>query len=274
MSIGKKPAIAVSAAQQTDRYKQLCIAMGWMIFSVFCLLVLVGQVHAGEENLYAKHYKAQSLYPLKSMQANPDTQLYVSNHKEEDNVTMLEKGYDMMGTTGFTATDVAPELALEHGKAIQADTVLVYTKYSSAKAQASRKEFLKAEAKKAGKVIDETLLDEVTVYDYFASYWAKIPMPTFGVHIIKLNSLVTDYETDEVTKHPETGLKVVAVIRGSSAAKANILHGDSLLKIGDAVMDKPDDLFAAIKQYKGKTVTVVVKRGKKVMKMPVTLVKS
>ncbi|HAE99726.1 MAG TPA: PDZ domain-containing protein, partial [Methylophilaceae bacterium] len=41
------------------------------------------------ENLYEQNYKAQSTYPLASLQANPETKMYVSNHKEDDNISML-----------------------------------------------------------------------------------------------------------------------------------------------------------------------------------------
>lgn len=263
-----------SAAVPLDKRHQAFQKYVWMVLSALSLLLLMPHVSADETtpNLFAKHYKTQNAYQLKSLDAHPDTKLYVSNHKKQDNVTMLEKGYDMMGTTGFTASDVSPSLALAYGKQIKADTVLVYTKYSSAKAQASRKALVKSQAEKVGKVIDETLLDAETVYDYFASYWVKIPMPTFGVHVVKLRTMMTDPATDEVIKKSALGLKILAVIKGSAAAKAQIVSGDSLLQIGEVKMDVPDDLFTAVKRYKGQTAPVVIKRGRKVMTMPVTFI--
>lgn len=249
--------------------------MVWMLFSVIGLFLIFQSLSfadgLADDNLYAKNYKEQNAYHLKSSNPNPKTEMFVSNHKEEDNVSMLENGYDMMGSTGFTASDVPPNLALEFGQSIKADRVLVYTKYASAKAQHARADFLRAKAEKEGKVIDEKLIDEAVVYDYFASYWAKIPMPKFGVHIVKLQTVITDPGTDEVEKKEVKGLKVLAVINESPAAIANILKGDDLLKIGDVDINKPDDLFTAVGQYVGQTVPVVLQRGKEKLTVQVKM---
>ncbi len=223
-------------------------------------------------NLYAKNYKEQNPQQLKSMEANPDTKMYVSNHKDKDNISMLESGYDLMGTSGFTATEISPDLALQHGKTIKADTVLVYSKYGSAKTKQSKLAFIKEKAKKNGGEIDEKdLVEEDVQYDYYASYWAKLPMPLFGIHIIKLNQVSQDPETDEVKKEAQKGLKILAVIKDSPAAKAEILKGDNLLKMADTTINKPDDLFAAVKKYQGKTIPVVVQRGEQEMTLNVAL---
>jgi len=64
-------------------------------------------------------------------------------------------------------------------------------------------------------------------YKYYASYWAKIPAPLFGVHIIKLKSKQSEAQ----------GLKVLAVIKDSPAAKAGLQHGDVLLSIAGETVD-------------------------------------
>ena len=61
------------------------------------------------------------------------------------------------------------------------------------------------------------------------------------------------------------------MIQESPAAKAGIIRSDSLLKMGDAEMNKPDDLFAAVKKYQGKTVPVTVLRGEEELTMDVAL---
>ena len=104
----------------------------WMLVSLLTMatLLMAGKLLAAE-NLFEKNYQVQNTGNLVSLQANPDTKMFVSNHKDDDNISMLEDGYDMMGTSGFQASKVPPELALQHAKAIKADTVLVYTKYGS-----------------------------------------------------------------------------------------------------------------------------------------------
>jgi hypothetical protein len=107
-----------------------------------CLIQAVQTVQA-TENLYEQHYKAQNGGNLKSMEARPDTKMYVSNHDDEDNISMLETGYDMIGSSGFEAGGIAPDLALEHAKLIKADVVLVYSKYASKKSPLSKLALIK-----------------------------------------------------------------------------------------------------------------------------------
>ncbi len=230
-------------------------AMTFMLAGLLSLgmLLVATQIYAAELNLYAKNYTAQSSYPLKSQSANPDTKMYLSNHKEDDNISMLENGYDMMGSSGFSATESAVDGALQHGKAIKADTVLVYRKYGSAKTGSAKFELIKKAAKNGGVVDEKDLVEAPTEYNYYASYWAKLPMPLFGVHVIKLVRSPSDENEQKVA---EPGLKIIAVIKESPAFKANIVKGDTLLKIGDVSLDKADDLFAAVKRYAGQTVPV------------------
>ncbi len=226
----------------------------WMLVSLLAAgSLLVATKLFAAENLYEKNYQAQNTGNLASLQANPDTKMYVSNHKDEDNISMLENGYDMMGSSGFEAGDVAPVLALQHAKAIRADTVLVYSKYGSAKTAASKIQLIKESAKKNGGEVDaKDLADDTTHYNYYASYWAKLPAPLLGVHIIKL---VPKAQDDEAT--PESkGLKVLAVIKDSPAAKAGLVRGDVLLKIANIELNKPEELSSVVRQFQGQKVAI------------------
>lgn len=235
----------------------------WMFASFIglslTLFALINLAHADEVNPYAKNYKEQNTGNLKSQDLNPDTKIFVSNHKEEDNISMLENGYDMIGTSGFSATEASPDLALQHAKAIKADTVLVYRKYESAATASSKLQLIKEAAKKGGEIDPNDLEDGPTQYQYFASYWAKLPMPLLGVHVIKLKQMASDDEPAVLKEEP--GLKIIAVIKESPAAKASILKGDTLLKVGDVELAKADDLFAAVKRYAGQTVPVQLQRN-------------
>jgi hypothetical protein len=233
------------------------------------LSLLSMQINAEEENPYEKNYKVQNSSQLKSLQPNPDTKIYVSNHKEEDNISMLEKGYDMMGSSGFGGGDVAADLALQHGKNIKADTVLVYSKYGSSKTAESKMQAIKEALKNKGEVTEQDLAKDTTNYQYYASYWAKLPPPLLGVHIIKLKQKANpraDTEAKEIN-----GLKVIAVVNDSPAAKAAIARGDTLLKIGEFALEKPEDLFAAVKRYAGQNVPVVLQRGEENLTTTVAL---
>jgi hypothetical protein len=224
------------------------------------LLLLAASAHVGAaENPYEKNYKAQNAGGLVSMQANPDTKILLSKHKDEDNISMLEDGFDMMGSSGFDAGNVLPELALQHAKAIKADTVLVYKKYGSAKTPVSKMQLIKEAAKKGGGEVDAKDIEsfeEAPQYKYYASYWAKIPAPLFGVHIIKLAT--RDEETDQVIE--KKGLKVLAVIKDSPAAKAGLVRGDILYKFAETELNKPEALSPLVRKFQGQNVAIEYER--------------
>ncbi|MEY3882859.1 MAG: hypothetical protein RLZZ379_137 [Pseudomonadota bacterium] len=220
--------------------------------------LIATQLHAAEANvagvnLYAKNYKEQNGYHLKSQEANPETKIFVSNHKDDDNISMLEKGYDMMGSSGFDGTTAPADWALQHGKNIKADTVLIYSKYGSTKTPHGKLELIKEAAKSGGEIDAKDLVEEPIQYQYYASFWAKLPMPLLGVHVIKL---VKAESNEDAQATGDRGLKIIAVIYESPAAKAGVVKGDNLLKVGDVALAKADDLFAAVKRYAGQTVEV------------------
>jgi len=251
-------------------YKKFAL-ISFITFSTLFFAV-IHFANAAEVNPYTKNYQQQNTNNLKSLNANPDTKLLVSNHKEDDNISMLESGYDMIGSSGFSATEASPDLALQQGRAVKADTVLIYKKYESAKTASSQLQLIKEAAKKGEDIDPNDLVEEPTQYYFYASYWAKLPTPLLGVHIIKLRKGTSDNSeegADQVQDLP--GLKVIASIKDSPAAKANIVRGDTLLKIGDVDLVKADDLFAAVKRYAGQTVPVQLQRNGVDVQASVTL---
>ena len=235
------------------------VAAKLMLVSLLAMgtLLLASKSFAADTNLYEKNYKVQNTGNLSSLQANPDTKIYVSNHNDEDNISMLESGYDMMGSSGFDGSDVLPELALQHAKAIKADTVLIYKKYGSAVNSASKLDLIREAAKKGGEIDDKDLKEESIQYKYYASYWAKLPAPLLGVHIIKLAS--RDDETEQVVE--KKGLKVLAVIKDSPAAKAGLLRGDVLTKIADVELSKPEEFSGIVRKFQGQNVAIEYERN-------------
>lgn len=259
-------ALAVTPVVRNKNVVKKLMVAGFLSLSLV-LFGLINLAHAAEDNPYTKNYKEQNTSNLKSLEPNPDTKIYVSNHKDEDNISMLESGYDMIGSSGFSSTETSFDLALQHAKAIKADTVLVYKKYESAKTASSKLQLIKEAAKKGGEIDPNDLTEEPAQYYYYASYWAKLPMPLLGVHIIKLKQK----ESDDEPVQEERGLKIIAVIKDSPAAKASMTKGDSLLKIGDVELVKADDLFAAVKRYAGQTVPVELDRNGQNVQLMVAL---
>lgn len=235
----------------------------WMLISLLAMgTLLIATKLFAAENPFEKNYKAQNNTNLVSLQAKPDTKMYVSNHKDDDNISMLENGFDMMGSSGFVTGEAPADLALQHAKTIKADTVLVYTKFGSAKTVASKIAVIKEAAKKGGGVVeDKDLKEEPTQYDYYASYWAKLPAPLLGVHIIKLVLFAEDEEEAAANKKINTGLKILAVIKDSPAAKAGLKRGDTLYKIANVELNKPEELSSAVLKHQGQNVAIEFERA-------------
>lgn len=220
------------------------------------LLATFNLAALAEDNPYEKNYRPQK-GGLVSLNPNPDTQIFVSNHKKDDNISMLESGYDLMGESAFDGGDVPSDLALDHARAIKADTVLVYSKYGSNQSPLSQMQVIKEAAKK-GKDLTEKDLDTGQTFRYAATYWAKLPAPLLGVHVIKL---IPQRDTEDEKPEPIKGLEVIAVIKDSPADKAGIVRGDMLHKLDGVDLNLPESLSGMVRERQGKTVTIELDRS-------------
>jgi len=95
---------------------------------------------------------------------------------------------------------------------------------------------------------------------YAYRYWAKIAPPILGVHV-----------SGPALGEKTNGLTVIAVVKESPAAKAEIAEGDMILRIGDVDLTKPELLTQAAQRYQGQTVGLLVQRGGILDKKMVTL---
>ena len=219
-----------------------------------------------EENLFEKNYVLQSPEGFKSFEQMPNTKIMRGWDKDTDNVMMLENGYDFMGFSGFVSTNIPPSVALEHGKKIKADLILIYDRQinegdrASQFKQARRKAIEEKRVKDFGKVTEieiteDDLVDPNVIYDFYASFWVKLPKPTFGTHFIELGK-------GENRENAE-GVQVIAVIKGSAAAKAGILRNDSITSINGQKVTTPDELISLIRKHKGSDIDVGYMRNGK-----------
>jgi hypothetical protein len=229
----------------------LCLGAGLYVQATFA-----ADNAAVKENLYQTKYLAQNNSQLKSLVSAPETKLELGKDKAEDNTLMLENGYDLMGSSDFVSPAISTELARAFGKAIAADTVLVYESKVPVNTTLISLDGSDEGKKMASDANSNNSKSLQAIHG--ATYWAKLPKPLLGVHVIKLVP-ATDKEGAALASEVK-GLTIIAVIKESPAAKANVLKGDNLLKIGEMVLDQPDDLFAAVKRYKGQSVPVELQR--------------
>ena len=110
---------------------------------------------------------------------------------------------------------------------------------------------------------EEDLVDKNVRYEINATYWVKLPKPTFGAHFIKLKS---DSDPKSVQ-----GVQVIAVIKGSPAENAGVQKNDSITSVSGKLVENPDDLINAIKKNKGKSIEIGYIRNGKQSKVSVKL---
>jgi len=230
------------------------------------ILFIFNTALLAEENLFEKNFQRQSPKDFQSFEENLETKIMRGWEEKTDNIKMLEDGYDLMGFSGFGSTNLSPEVAREHGQKIKADMILLYDRQvnentrASAIKKARDRVLAKQKIEKKGElaeieITEEDLADSNALYTFKATYWVKLPKPTFGTHFIKISK--GDIQPEVV------GALVIAVIKGSPAAQAGILRNDSIVKIDKVTVNTPDDLIKVIRKSKGKAVVVdYVRNGK------------
>lgn len=214
-------------------------------------------------NPYAKSYVSHMAASASS--GNTVPQIYRGQDQLEDYQRLLEEGYDMLGYSSFEAGDVAPDLLTEQAKKLHADLALVYVKRSGQVPPSVKLDQAKSRAQ-SDKINPDAPRGELRnfdkeFYNYFASYWIKLPMPVLGVHV----------KQDREAGFPEKGLEVIAVIKGSPAAAAGLQQGDTLLRLGDVELSKPELLTQAAQRYAGQQTEIVFSRLGNEQRQTVTL---
>lgn len=225
-----------------------------------------------EDNPYATHYEAQNQGNLHSLQANPEPQIFSGTRRDQDNINMLENGYDLMGASSFESTEVPAEQAVIHGRTIRADSILVYVKKAGNTTPASRMEVIKEAAKKGQALTEKDMAVDPAKYRYYATYWAKLPPPLLGVHVIKLVPRQSGQEEGRTEKTLKSdGVRVIAVIHGSAAEKGGVLRGDQLLSINQEKVDDAAQLSSLVRKYRGKAVKLQLERQDEPLSIEVQL---
>lgn len=228
---------------------------------IFVILNLLSALAFAEEtNLFQVNYLTQSNNSLHSLQKKPDTKIYAGMNKEKDNIRMLEDGYDLMGTSAFQGPFTEPNQALKHAQSIEADVVLVYDRKINEMTRTERLRQIHAEMKKSSKseknsvieVSEADLQDKNSKFDFYATYWAKLPQPILGLHVIKL----IKKNSDTKEKKEEAGLKVIAVIKDSPAFKSGIQKGDVILVLNDVNTESPEEFAKSVFKQQGNKVKI------------------
>ena len=193
------------------------------------------QAEQGDFNPYAKSYVSR-MQAAQAPQEPP--RLFAGQDRVEDYYRLLEDGYDMLGYSSFETGGVPPEEALQQAANVGAALVLVY---SAGVDHVSNRGKPNTSASQG---------EDGTIYQYFATYWTKLPPALLGIHVQR------DRPDDE-----DALLEVMAVIKGSPAAAAGLQRGDLIRQLGEVTLRKPEALSRAAQQYAGQTVEIVGSRA-------------
>ncbi|HEY8353739.1 MAG TPA: PDZ domain-containing protein [Methylophilaceae bacterium] len=231
-----------------------------MLLCGMVLQVLTAQADESA-NPFARAYRPLELRaPLQSEPVEPQI-FRGTEDREGDYRRMLVQGYDLIGRSSFIAGDVPIELLMQHARTVRAHAVLVTTRRSGEVPASVRMEQLKRSMREQGREItDQSMLQPAVSYAYDASYWAKLVPPVLGLHVRP----PTERESPQ-------GLVVIAVIRNSPAERAGLQAQDTVLRVGDVALDRPELLSQAVNRHAGKTVELTFLRDGEVRKTEVHL---
>lgn len=231
---------------------------------VFAAAALAEQAPEPPANPYTKNYVSRMPAPARVPSAAP--QVFRGQDRVEDYQALLEDGYDLLGYASFEGAEVPPEQLTAHAASIHADLALVYTTRSGETPASVRLDQARAKAEKekaqGAPAQPEALAQKPNkFYNYFASFWTKLPPPLLGVHV----------KQAEKAELPADGLEVIAVIKGSPAAAAGVQKGDTLLRLGEVELKKPELLTQAAQRYAGQQAELLFSRIGAEQRQPVTL---
>ena len=267
----------MKALDKSVHFSRLAALPDLMFYRLLPLLLIVtlftfSQTTLADDNPYAANYQAQNQGNLHSLQAKPEPELLSGNRRDDDNIKMLENGYDLMGFSNFEAGEIPPEQAISHGRTIQADTILVYVKKAGNTSSASKMEVIKEAIKKGQSLTEKDVAAQPGKYRYYATFWAKLPPPVLGVHVIKLVAKPShqDDEKPEAAASSE-GVRVIAVMHGSAAEQGGLLRGDQLLSINQEKVNDAATLSSLVRRFKGNTVTLKIQRQTEPLTLQVSL---
>lgn len=241
-------------------------------FIIFLLSIsILSNLYA--QNLFKDNYKEQNSRDLKSLSVSPDTKVFRGWDQEKDNIRMLEDGFDLMGFSSFIGPNTPPSEAKIFGESIKADAILIYDRQINEMNRATAVKRAREQAK-ADQIKEQGNLKEITInesdlndqnskYDFYATFWAKLPTPLFGAH------LITFKEGDE--RANSKGLSVIAVIKDSAAFKSGLVRKDKILSVNGDEVKTPEEFIKKIYNLKGKTFDIFVLRDEKKLKLSVTL---
>ena len=203
---------------------------------------------------------------------------------KEDLVVMLESGFVLLGSSSFTGAVPPPRLLLKQAKSVGASHVILYERYKqTVSGTASLALPGPATAVQSGGGGAESTVGyhgagtssaqggsavreipySVKQYAQLATFWVQGKPAHVGIYYRPLT------ETERGALHRQTGLVVIAVVKGSPADEAHILRGDLLLRVNGADIQSPEEFKTYLGRESG-LITFEILRDSRVHRITVT----
>ena len=211
--------------------------------------------------------------------SNSVPELIRGGEQLQDNQTMLENNFALVGYSSFNAGQTSYDKAISHAKNVKATVVIVYTQYTNTVSGSMALVLPDNETSTtttSGDLWDVGSYNETTTtttkksktynipysvkrYDYFSTYWVKMKEPTFGTHV----RLLENKERHLIKSNK--GVFITAVINNSPAFMADIFSGDVLKQVGDIEIINDVSFQKALQHYKGELVNVLIWRDGEIL---------
>ncbi|MDT7042921.1 PDZ domain-containing protein [Candidatus Nitronereus thalassa] len=256
----------------------------------FFLIASILLLSACAPNPFAKfYYDNTGGADLKALSAPPKSSvveptLIRGGDFESKTLAMREEGYDLIGHSRFNAAKIDESQALEQGKAVGAEVVVLHSEYTETLSGSLPLSLPNTQTQTtnlsgnvfgsggsgsySGTATTQTTGTQTTYipynvrrYDYTATFWVKGKEPVFGVKIRDLK------EEERQLIESNKGVVVVVVVKGSPAFNADVLRGDIIRQIGEIEIIDRSTLPKVVEKYAGKGVDVLLLRnGEKISK--------
>lgn len=247
---------------------------------IFLLAALLINV-SGCVNGFKKYYTPVVEVPVTEIDPKLDPLIDSGRDPQADVLSMLEDGYRLLGYSQFTASadEVYSYHLKSHAKAVGAERVLYYQRHLGTSSSAMPLT-LPTSTTTTGSYYGSVGGTNFNAYGSQTTYGTKttyIPITTvtnsYGAFFFKkspgtlFGAIVDDLSADDrAALERNAGVKVVAVVKGSPAFKANIFRGDVITAVNKKEIMGADDYYSHLPEISGKSAKVtVLRKGKKVI---------
>ena len=217
-----------------------------------------------------------------------DPKIFGGTNPTADRISMIEKGYALIGYSSFEGAEVNENSLIEQAVKVNAAVVLSYKNYShtiNGSYSLTMPDNKTSTTNSSGNVYGDGAIASydgtsttttygtkttevpysVARFNYMASFWILMKPRPFGANLIDIPSDLTEkYGTNK-------GALVEVVVKNSPAFMADILRGDVVKWINGIEIVDTKTAIDILKESAGKSINVILLRNGKTIKKKIKL---